>query len=113
MRTLSIVIALTLILSLSGLSQENPVETGGQTVTVSGCVEKGVENGCLVLRDTKTRQLYDLQFTGAKAAPGDRITFDTITRPGETSVCRQGKVAHVGEWTKIKNCVKPPAASGF
>src|SRR5258706_15258419 len=77
-------------------------------VTITGCVETGVEAGCLILKDTKTQVLYDLKFDQTKAAVGDAITFDGIFHSGEVDTCQQGKIVHVGKWTKVKmHCPMP------
>ena len=73
-----------------------------QPISVSGCVEKGVEDGCLILKDLKTHELYDLKFDKAKAAIGDAIKFDGVIHSGEVGHCQQGKIVHVGDWEKIR-----------
>jgi len=73
-----------------------------QPITATGCVEKGVVDGCLVLKDLKTHELYDLKFDKKKAAVGDAIKFDGVIRSGEVDTCQQGKIVHVGDWDKIR-----------
>ena len=89
-------------------SSNEKTQDKDKPVTITGCVEAGVEAGCLVLKDTKTQVLYDLKFDQTKAAVGDAITFDGIFHSGEVDTCMQGKIVHVGKWTKLKmHCPMP------
>ena len=89
-------------------SSDEKAQEKDKPVTITGCVEAGVEAGCLVLKDTKTQVLCDLKFDQTKAAIGDAITFDGIFHSGEVDTCQQGKIVHVGKWTKLKmRCPMP------
>jgi len=106
-----LIIAFAASCILPAYSQKPSDEKAGdkdKPVTITGCVEAGVEAGCLALKDTKTQVLYDLKFDQTKADVGDAITFDGIFHSGEVDTCQQGKIVHVGKWTKLKiHCPMP------
>jgi hypothetical protein len=69
-----------------------------KTITGSGCVEAGVENRCIVLRDVKTKTLYNLIFSGKKPDVGTAIRFEGSKFDGAT-ICMQGQAVKVSKWT--------------
>lgn len=78
------------------------------TVNGSGCVTAGVEGGCLVLTDFKTKKVYNLFFkTEKKPDVGTAISFNGTVHDGPT-FCMQGAAVDVTKWTQLK--MKCPAA---
>jgi hypothetical protein len=55
------------------VAQNAPKAEKPGAISGAGCVEAGVEAGCLVLRDTKTGTLYNLFVTGKKPPVGTGI----------------------------------------
>jgi hypothetical protein len=72
-----------------------------QTISGSGCVQAGVEAGCLVLHDAKTNTLYNLYFSGARPAIGTGIHFEGTKHNGPTT-CMQGEPVKVSNWSRIE-----------
>jgi hypothetical protein len=66
-------------------------------ITVTGCVAKGVEFGCLVLR-TITGKSYNI--SAAQPAPmvGTYGTVTGILQPGRITFCQQGEVIDPAAW---------------
>ncbi|ESW62864.1 MULTISPECIES: hypothetical protein [unclassified Mesorhizobium] len=66
-----------------------------QQVNVSGCAEKGVESGCVVLKDKD--QLYNITHASPKPIPG---TYGTVTGTvsGDADICQQGTLLKAAEW---------------
>lgn len=61
-----------------------PTPAAAQTVSILGCVSRGVEVGCLVITDRKTGKTY--QINGAQPQPD----------PAKNLVVRlEGKIAHL------------------
>ncbi len=85
---------------------------GPNVVKASGCVEAGVEAGCLVLNSAKDKKAYNLLFGSGKNKPtaGMAISFEGKVHAGPTT-CMQGTAVNIEKWTQIKMaCPKPPAA---
>jgi hypothetical protein len=73
----------------------------------SGCVENAVENSCHVVIDSRTGELFSLQFSGKAPKTGTAISFNGTTRH-RTTACRPGKPVSVAEWKKEKGIKCPP-----
>jgi hypothetical protein len=87
---------------------KSKAEPAGKTITASGCVEAGVEAGCLVLKDSKTGTLYNLFFKSNPPEINTAIRFTGTQHDGPTT-CMQGTPVDVKTFTKLKmHC---PAAS--
>jgi len=98
-----VVLALAcLVLVPIAISQDQEKKTQDEPVHATGCVEQGVEAGCLVLKDVKTKTEYDLKFDDKPASVGTAITFDGVSHSGEVDGCQQGKIVHVQKWTHIR-----------
>lgn len=95
-------------LALTAQTAPQPAKPAAdETISATGCVEAGVEAGCLVLKDSKTGTLYNLFFTGAKPALGIAIRFTGTPKQGVTT-CMQGKPVDVKKWQPVKmRCPKP------
>ena len=85
----------------SGEEKNPPAATQSDKVMGSGCVEAGVEAGCIVLKDAKSGTLYNLFFKGKKPTIGSAIQFSGTTHDGPTT-CMQGKPVNVTEWKPSK-----------
>ena len=85
----------------AGQTQKDKSAPTGKTITGSGCVEAGVEAGCLVLKDTKTGTLYNLFFQGTPPAVNTAIRFTGSLHEGPTT-CQQGTPVDVKNFTPIR-----------
>ncbi len=112
---LPLVVAFALVLVPAALAQHTP-DPGTMPITQvhgTGCVSPGVENGCTMLKDGKTGDVYTLFFAADAPPPYTGISFDASPHQGMTT-CMQGKALDVSKWTKVKmRCkkTKNPAAS--
>lgn len=96
-----------LLLSAQTKTERPATPSSPGTISASGCVEGGVEAGCLVLRETETKTLYNLLFAGKKPVIGTVIHFTGKKHDGPTT-CMQGEPVHVEEWSVIKmECSRP------
>jgi len=96
------VTALAVPLALAAQDAPKPKPASG-----TGCVEAGVEAGCLVLKDGKSGTLYNLFFKGKKASVGMAIEFSGTIHEGPTT-CMQGTPVDVKEWKQLKmHCPAP------
>jgi hypothetical protein len=102
-----IIAALALPLSMAVQNAPKP-EKPAKTVSGEGCVEAGVEAGCLVLKDGST--LYNLFFTGKKPSLRMAIRFSGAIHEGPTT-CMQGTPVDVKEWTQTKTYCPPATDS--
>ena len=84
--------------------------SSAKTIKGSGCVERGVENSCHVLIDSKTGVTYNLIFSAKAPKSGTAISFTGTEHHGMTT-CMQGKPVNVSKWKKEKGikCPPPPA----
>ena len=64
-----------------------------------GCVERGVEAGCLVVKDRSSGNLYRIVIKGLLPKPGDGIEFTGVPDDG-VSFCMQGIPLDVITWVK-------------
>ena len=70
------------------------------TIKGSGCVEAGVEAGCLVVG--KNKKAYNLVFSsGEKPRPGTAIAFEGTVHTGP-SICMQGTSVAVTKWRETR-----------
>lgn len=98
--------------TVSGLSREERKYPPAEAVKGSGCVENGVEAGCLVLKDFKDKTLYSLHFSsGKKLGPGTAISFEGTKL--DADICMQGTPVAVTKWTALKmKCSNEPPKLG-
>ena len=86
-------------------------EVAPATVQGSGCVEPGVEGSCRILRDLKTKELFNLFFKDKAPTIDTAIAFDG-TRTDNPNICMQGKPVNVTKWQVIRlHCPQPEAAT--
>jgi hypothetical protein len=64
-----------------------------------GCVEPGAEARCLVVRDLKNGNLYNLMIKGMQPEIGSGIEFTGLPHNGVTT-CMQGTTIDVQTWTR-------------
>jgi len=98
-----ITIALMLPIALAGQTDKSkPTSTAPKTmITGFGFVTAGVEAGCLMLQDSRTKTLYNLLFaTRNKPALGTTIRFTGKKHDGPTA-CMQGEPVDIKTWTRI------------
>ena len=107
---LGIALLVIMFLSLAVVAQtaQQPIQPAAKPIAGAGCVEAGVETGCLLLKDTKSKTLYNLFFTGNKPTLGAAIQFTGIAKVG-VNTCMQGKPVDVKEWKPIKMHCGAPA----
>ncbi|MGA3263005.1 MAG: hypothetical protein ABSC47_03055 [Terracidiphilus sp.] len=68
-------------------------------VRAEGCVEPGVENQCLVVKDVKNGKLYNVFIKEPRPAIGDGIEFTGVLYDGVT-YCMQGTPVQVTSWAR-------------
>lgn len=68
-------------------------------VRAEGCVEQGVEAGCLIVKDAKSGRLYNVMIKGRRPAVGEGIEFVGVKHDGPTS-CMQGSAFDVVKWAR-------------
>jgi hypothetical protein len=101
-----LIICTTLLSALALVGQNKPATTppasAAKGVSGSGYVTAGVEAGCLMLQDSKTKTLYNLFFISKrKPALGAKIHF-TGTRHDGPTTCMQGEAIDVQKWSPLK-----------
>jgi hypothetical protein len=76
-----------------------------RAVKVVGCVEKGVEGGCVMLRGEDGKK-YNL--IGAKRPPlGIYAEVEGAPRPGTPTICMEGEPLEVREWRQLREACAP------
>ena len=68
-----------------------------KTVRAEGCVEHGVETGCLVVKDLKSGVLYNIRVKSQRPEVGTGIEFTGTPSEG-LSYCMQGIAVDVEKW---------------
>jgi len=66
-------------------------------VRAEGCVEPGVEAGCLVVKDVKSGKLYNVFIKKPRPEIGAGIEFTGVLHEGQT-YCMQGIAVEVTTW---------------
>jgi hypothetical protein len=107
-RGITLFIFMFFSLALAAPTAQQPVEPFGKPMAGAGCVQTGVETGCLLLKDIKTKALYNLFFAGNKPTAGTAIQFTGTVKVG-VNTCMQGKAVDVKEWKPIKMHCDAPA----
>lgn len=81
---------------------QNSDNSKNDVIKATGCVKPGVEAGCLILRDFKTKKEYNLFFpTGKKPDIETVISLEAKPHEGPT-ICMQGVPVDVTKWTQLK-----------
>ena len=77
-----------------------------EPIRVTGCVEQGVEAGCLVLR-AAAGKLYNITAAKPAPAPGAYGEVAGTLKSDAMSICMQGAVVDPATWTaKEGSCPK-------
>ena len=92
----SAVVSLALAAAAASISAAPP--TAAKQVKGTGCVQAGVEAGCLVVKDAASGSLYSLIVKGAKPAVGIGIDFVGAPISGATQ-CMQGIPVQISTWS--------------
>ena len=70
-------------------------------ISAGGCVEQGVEAGCLIVRSAKDDKIYNVLFQdGKKPDVGSGISFEGVQHDGPTA-CMQGTAVEVKQWRPV------------
>lgn len=101
MKFAAIALAALLFAGVAAGQKKPKAAAAGATVTGSGCVEAGVEAGCLILKDEKTGTTYNLFFKSNPPAINTAIRFTGTVHDGPTT-CMQGTPVDVKQFTKLK-----------
>lgn len=96
-RTIGLSVLLLLAVAALAAATNHPIVV----IKGAGCLEEGVEGGCLVLHDLKTKVTYNLRFQGKAPAVGTAITFEG-TANNNPNTCMQGTAVDVTTWTPVK-----------
>ena len=110
MKKLAVTLSLLSLASGLAVAQQHKQDDlpKDEIVAGSGCVEAGVEANCIVLKDRKTGDLYNLYFEPGKAPKmGAGISFQGRTRGGAT-ICMQGKPVSVVKWSANEQLCQTP-----
>jgi len=96
-------VTLLSILTCMAFSQ-NSAQPQSETDTISGsgCVSAGVEAGCLILQDTKTKKDYNLFFPSGKKPAKVGMAIEFLGTPGGPNTCQQGYPIYVSDWHEIR-----------
>ena len=92
-----------LLTSSADAQPAQPAQPAGQPVNVLGCVSKGVEVGCLIIKDRATGKTY--QINAAKPAPDPAQNLVVRLKGRTTSMmdfCQQGPVLADISWSYTK-----------
>ena len=73
-----------------------------------GCVEAGIDANCLIVKDLKSGNLYNLFVKGIRPAVGDGIEFVGVPHQGP-SMCMQGVAVDVIGWSRKDSIRCKPA----
>ena len=104
----------TIVLCLmtnTALAADPPKSGAPGEITGAGCISKGVESGCLILKDSNQNTVYNVFFKGKKPKLDTAISFQGQAHSGMT-MCMQGRAVDVTKWQQIKSpCPQEKAAS--
>ena len=102
-RTIAAICFIALVINPASVAQKKADgRESANTISASGYVTAGVEAGCLMLQDTKTKTLYNLLFAGRKQpALGIAIQFTGKRHDGPTT-CMQGEAVDVQKWAPLE-----------
>lgn len=98
MKRFATVAALLAFAGAAAAAAGAPPPPNANQVKGTGCVQAGVEAGCLVVKDTASGHLYSLLIKGAKPAVGAGIDFVGAPFSGATT-CMQGSPVQIQSWS--------------
>jgi opacity protein-like surface antigen len=97
MKTFALAAALLVFAGVASAAGAPPPPDANQ-VKGKGCVQAGVEAGCLVVKDSQNGKLFSLLIKGAKPAIGAGIDFAGAPFSGMTT-CTQGPPIQIQTWS--------------
>ena len=101
-KRISVMSTFVLCLMTSAAIAADPPKSGAtNTLTGAGCISKGVESGCLILKDLNQKKVYNVFFKGKKPGIDTAISFQGQVHSGMT-MCMQGTAVDVTQWHQIK-----------
>ena len=89
------------VVTSAALAADPPKSGAPNTLTGAGCVSKGVEAGCLILKDMNQKTVYNVFFKGKKPGIDTAISFQGQVHSGMT-MCMQGTAVDVTKWHQVK-----------
>ena len=101
-KRISVISTFVLYLVTSTAIAADPPKSGApNTLTGAGCISKGVEGGCLIVKDVNQKTVYNVFFKGEKPGIDTAISFEGQMHSGMT-MCMQGTAVDVIQWKQIK-----------
>lgn len=91
------------ILLLMSSGALNPAHAAGETVHILGCVVPGEEAGCLIIKDRKTGESYQINSANPRPDPAQNLVVDLkgqIFRG--VDICMQGPILKEVIWSYTK-----------
>src|ERR1700724_3696571 len=96
------VVALTVAVLAPGLPAADATKPpANKKITITGCVTRGVEAGCLIVKDKKTNKTYNVFFKD-KTPSLDTAIRATGTKHNAPTTCMQGVPVDVTKWTELR-----------
>jgi hypothetical protein len=96
--------ATTLAVALTAVALASP-QKEERSVKVAGCVQEGVEGGCLMLV-TEAGKKYNL-IGEKRPAVGIYAEVTGTPRPGTPTICMEGEPLEIKEWRKLRDACTP------
>ncbi len=95
---------LLVVAAIAGTLAASPIAFGGPPerppqIRGEGCVEPGVEARCLIVKDVRSGELFNLFVKGVQPAIGSGIEFVGVPHHGMTT-CTQGTAVDVLTWAR-------------
>ncbi len=98
------------LMTSAAVAADQPKSGAPDTVAGAGCISKGVEAGCLILKDLNQKTEYTVFFKGKGPVIDTAISFQGQLHSGMTT-CMQGTAVDVTKWHQIKlHCPRKEAA---
>jgi hypothetical protein len=84
---------------LTGLAGVQAAPAVGQTVNVLGCVSRGVEFGCLIIKDRRTGKTYQINAANPPPDPAKNLVVSLKGQIFEgVDFCQQGPILKEITW---------------
>jgi adenine deaminase len=98
MKRIVLVLTAVMFTTVMAATAEQTQARDAKQVHAEGCVEPGVEAGCLVVKDMRGGAIYNVLIKGQRPGVGEGIEFTGAPHEGPTS-CMQGVAVDVVKWT--------------
>jgi len=93
-----IVVACTLLMPVLGASAQ--AQQPPQSVDVVGCVSRGVELNCLIIKDSKSGKTYQINAASPRPDPARNLVVHLKGQiAGAVDFCQQGPVLTAITWS--------------